>query len=320
MNVLTVCLSINNNPKENIMKKIILYFALGLATLLSCSKEDDLKPSGARDDYFTISPDAKDEESVLRRTFYETNKIHLLFNDTLRHEQRGTYADGTPYWFTETLDLGYGIDSYDQTERTFTFLKDMDAKKAAVQLVENYVLNHLGESLLPYSCFLVETIEEYVFDDDLYDYIWKPNSTIQGLRCLALATGDVRGMSETEMQRQAAKLCCAVVNSIFNELANNYDDKTFDEFYSFSSTNYGRYFYSEPSEKEMYEKGFLTYEYDDYYGDYSWPYKKDDRSSFLQAIFYQDETEFKEKFADYPVILQKYDVLKKIVMDQGYKF
>ncbi|MDE7074137.1 MAG: hypothetical protein K2O69_03685, partial [Odoribacter sp.] len=88
------------------MKKIYIAL-LFLAGLSACTKEDDLTPSGARDDYFTVSPDATDPESVLRREFYNSTGVHLLFNDTIRHEQDGTYADGTPYYVTETIDLGY---------------------------------------------------------------------------------------------------------------------------------------------------------------------------------------------------------------------
>ena len=88
------------------MKKIYYIILLCLLTVtFSCNKEDDLEPTDMRYDYFTVSPDANDEESLLRRKFYEDHNIHLLFNDTLRHEQRGTYADGKPHWFTEQLAL-----------------------------------------------------------------------------------------------------------------------------------------------------------------------------------------------------------------------
>ena len=106
------------------MKKIYYIILLSLLTVtFSCSKEDDLEPTDMRYDYFTVSPDANDEESILRRKFYEDHNIHLLFNDTLRHEQRGTYADGTPHWFTELLDLSYDITTT-KNETRFTYIRD----------------------------------------------------------------------------------------------------------------------------------------------------------------------------------------------------
>lgn len=101
---------------ENHMKLLIINqiqdeqnisFSHPLPTFGILPKRRCIKTNGERDDYFSVPENANDPESVIRRKFYTDHGVHVLFNDTLRHEQRGTYADGTPYWFTETVDLSY---------------------------------------------------------------------------------------------------------------------------------------------------------------------------------------------------------------------
>ena len=45
-----------------------------------------------------------------------------------------------------------------------------------------------------------------------------------------------------------------------------------------------------------------------------------DLSTYLQAIFYNTEENFKAMYAAYPVILEKYDALKGIIEELGFKF
>ena len=106
-----------------------IYYFLFLSLLLgACTKEDALEPTGANDDYFTVPATATDPESVMRREFYEETGVHLLFNDTLRHEQRGTFEDGNPRWYTETIDLGYSMTSHDDAPE-LTYLQTGQEKE-----------------------------------------------------------------------------------------------------------------------------------------------------------------------------------------------
>ena len=143
-----------------------IYYFLFLSLLLgACTKEDALEPTGANDDYFTVPATATDPESVMRREFYEETGVHLLFNDTLRHEQRGTFEDGNPRWYTETVDLGYSMTSFDDAP-ALTYLQTKQEKEKAVEFVSKYILPHLGQAVRPYSFLMVNTI--YGRDPDTY--------------------------------------------------------------------------------------------------------------------------------------------------------
>lgn len=145
------------------MKLTIYYtfFFLLACGLNSCGEEDILTAEeDDRSSYFMPSPDATDEESVLRRNFYEEEHSYLLFNDTLRHEPLGIDFNGNMQYFTEVLDLSYnvGATSTPTVQYSYTYLSTLTEKQAAVDFMKAHVLNHLNESLRPYSWFLVREI------------------------------------------------------------------------------------------------------------------------------------------------------------------
>lgn len=45
----------------------------------------------------------------------------------------------------------------------------------------------------------------------------------------------------------------------------------------------------------------------------------DDRDKYLEAILERKEKEFKQKYADYDVILRKLELLKQAIVDLGFK-
>ena len=74
----------------------ILYISvLFLTGMTACAKEDTLTPEvDTNIDCFAPAADAMDEESVLRRTFFEQENCYLLFSDTLRREELGKDSNG----------------------------------------------------------------------------------------------------------------------------------------------------------------------------------------------------------------------------------
>ena len=173
--------------------KMIYWIWLGAMMLASCDKEDDLTPSGEREDYFSVSASDTigDPEAALRYRFYSCNKVHLLFNDTLQHEQRGTYADGTPYWFTEVIDLPYTIESTGSGLR-FLYLTDLEDQKKGAEFVEKYILPHVSGEMRPYSVFLVEKLEQKK------ESKWKIIDYYAGRRCLAVNVASILEMDDEE--------------------------------------------------------------------------------------------------------------------------
>ena len=89
----------------------ILYISvLFLTGMTACAKEDTLTPEvDTNIDCFAPAADAMDEESVLRRTFFEQENCYLLFSDTLRREELGKDSNGDMQYFIELLDVNYSV-------------------------------------------------------------------------------------------------------------------------------------------------------------------------------------------------------------------
>lgn len=300
------------------MNRIYTFFICCMIALLAtaCSKENDLTPSGENEDYFTVSPDAADIVSVTRREFHDRNGVHLLFTDTLRHEQRGTYNDGTPFWFTEMIDLGYAVTGSSTTIYRLDYLTDQTAREAAAAFIETRVLPHLTNDFRPYSVLLL---------DQLYTYnssrkTWILVNFCDNFRCLVISTGAVIGYTEEEQKA----FCQAMFLSIATSKISGLSTSELSEFYAFCEDYYG-YDYDECdlpagmdadniTQEDLYTLGFLNKV------SYYFSYATSDRDSYVKAIFNTGEEEFRATYAAYPVILLKYDIMKQIIRDMGFKF
>lgn len=296
------------------MKKLI-WILLGALAWVSCEKEDDLIPSKQRDDYFSVSASdtVNNPEAALRYHFYEKNKMHLLFNDTLRHENRGTYNDGTPYWFTEVIDLGYSIES-EGADFQFEYLTDLDEQKKGVEFAEKYILPHLSGKMRPYSLLLLKNLEEY----DDYEEEFVESYAYTGMRCMALNVGSVL---ELEDEEDIAECSADIFYNMVSAKIKSWDKEAMEDFYFFCDEyyyeDYDVFFDSskKPEIEILWEYGFLD-------GKKKWFYKKsEDLDSYLKALFYWEEDEtIEEYYAGYDIVLKKFSILKNLIESNGYKF
>jgi hypothetical protein len=296
-----------------------IFFFLALFTI-SCAKEDSLKPTQIDEDYFTVSPDATDPISVLRRKFHEDHNIHLLFTDTLRHEQRGIYADGTPFWFTETIDLNYIIPVNTQEDYRLTYLETQTNREKSVEFVETYILPHLGGSLIPYSILLLQQLYTY---DDYYDEL-EQLDYCNSFRSLAVSTGEIIEMADEEK----AAFCTPMFKDI---IKNKLTASMLEPFYTFCEEFYGEYFEDlakegklpsdmDPKNMTLENVRTLGFLREAYSGAKYFRSNDYDRDDYINVIFNLSESEFMEQYDNYPVIIQKYNILKQIITDLGFKF
>ena len=91
----------------------ITWLILCVGVCIGCSDKEEVVPSDLKDNYFAVPDDATDPESLLRKSFKQETGIHLLFNDTLRCELRGTDRYGEKSYLVETVNY-----SYDQCNQT----------------------------------------------------------------------------------------------------------------------------------------------------------------------------------------------------------
>ena len=301
---------------------VVIFILLGVA----CQKEGNLTPGEDVVNYFEVSDEATDEESVLRRDFQKETGSYLLFNDTLRKEFVGRDEDGFPIYSFEQIDLGYGILSSSMDKFAFRYLEEMETKRASVNFIKERLLVLMDKSLVPYSFLLVDEILKYKFlqeggnvNEGFYGK-GVPINYYYGTRCFAISMGDIL---EADDEEREIFLKTMIVEMINNMLAAR--QSVMADFYALSEAYYGvsgyAYYDFDLYIYDLRELGFITgrFEYDEYDDDYYMrcPSKEEDVASFLEVIF-GDEEIFLEENADYQLVIEKYNLLKIVITNLGF--
>lgn len=294
-----------------------LALAVMTTVVCSCSDEESLtadfkNPSSN----FLPAADDQSEEAQLRRQFKSDTDTYLLFNDTLQHQLLGTDINGTPRYFTETIDLNYtvGQTSSGQMYYTYSYLKTIEQKRVMTDFLKAYLLPHLTKSLKPFSWFVCDNINFYA--DSYQATVSHPYSSCNQ-RCVAIAGNYLVKQERTEDQK--LKYAQRILNGIIGQLAVN-KSEAFTEFYKFNAAYYGadytRFGYEgRPSTDELLKIGFLSST-----GISGFPSMSTDLSSYALLVIQYSDAELATKYAAYPIVLQKAAIVRKVLTDLGYVF
>lgn len=309
------------------MKKIFAIAAIA-ATMASCGGEDDITPRDPEECYFENTYGSSDADLQLQNDFFNRNKIYVLFNDTLRKNLVGIDDNGNPYYDIRLVDLGYGmnVNMNENTEEIgFEYLTSDADKQQGVKFLDEMILPSLGTPLRPFSFLLVEKINHSTL---VYGTMRPDNPApviYSGWRCSAVAVPGIGAMTDDEK----AAMKRSILQSIVVKAIANLDQSIFDKFYSYCDPYYGKYAMRDEAEAfialhpTMYDVGFLSaYSYGNPNGFYIYNFKAKnyDLDDYTNALFTMTEAEFRTTYADYPIVLKKYEILKKIVEDLGVVF
>ncbi len=301
------------------MRHITNYIA-GLVSLVApmfcaCSDDEVLTPDPAYPNFFEVDASDNSPEAKLRRDFKERTGIYLLFNDHL-----ATYVDADGVEKVEMVDFDWDLTSHFEQYYRFSYLEDQSEKEAATAMIEKYFLPYIdvpGSRFRPYSILIPATIEVDRYNDD----DWRSKDYLSCWRCFAVNASRWNGISDDDAKTLGFSLVRSLVDDNLSSSSSDLDD-----FYAVSYEYYDSY----PAEAFpgwmdyqdvtlVYEAGFLTY-YPDFDGDPdydSFPFESTDYRLFKDAIFNEDEAEFREKWSDYPKIIEKYEILKRIIENLG---
>ena len=300
------------------MKTIRLFFSLVLmaAAFIGCGKEDALD-ADFKNPSANFMPDENDqsEEAQLRRQFFNETGSYLLFNDTIQRQYLGTDINGNDRYFIETVDLTYSVGQSGTMNSyySYTLLQTLEQKQLVTEFVRTYILNHLTGKLRPYSWFLCNVISSY---KDSYSTPSKPYSA-SNQRCIVVAGNFLIQRDRTDAQK--LQYAQRVLNGVVGQLVVN-NSSAFSEFYKYSanyySADYSRFGYDgRPSQTELYSMGFLSST-----GTFAFPSMSTDLSVYaLMVIQYTDE-QLQQQYGDYPIILEKAAVVRRVMQELGYVF
>lgn len=291
------------------MKKYILIILLG--GLISCQKEE-LSPSRATNP-FAPNPEATDETSLLRQEFLDATGCFLLFNDTLRHEYQGTDVYGVPYYDTETIDLAWNLDGITTyTYYTFRYLETIEQQRDAMNFLQSYLLPYM-ENIMPYSILAVNGIDQYDTAYGTPQYESSP-LTASNSSCLAINLNQLWSIEDKESYAQS--ICIEIIFANWGGTPPYYEGSSAAEFFE---TNRWQYGYP----KMYYLYGDMTLEDLGFIEDTNetlLPTAKEDAVAYIKACLSMTEEAFYEKYAAYPVILEKYEIVKPLVDETGIQF
>lgn len=296
--------------------------AVAAASLMAaCEKEDDVTPN-IKDTSFYFAPNdtCTDEESEIRRQFFNDHGSYLLFNDTIQHYFVSVDINGDSAYFTEKLDLAYKIGGAVSTSYYyFTLMKNLERKKAAVEFVEDNILYHFTNALQPFSWLLVNKIY-------YYNGVNTTNPVAaSGERAMVLA---MQNLARIKTETQKTNFIQQILVAIVDKIVVDYSTK-FNSFSSVSSSLYSKYFsgYDDATKQECLDylltKGFLSRGDDPSWGTQKngyYPSSSTDLSDFAQLVVINDMETIESDYAKYPIVIQKAKTMVECLESVGYVF
>lgn len=288
----------------------------------ACSDEENLTPSHADDDLFSVPESAIDPVSELRREFHKETGIHLLFTEELNPTVTGTDKDGSPILRENKVDFKWNYNTYnDYLEYEAEYITDIDAMRKAADEFKKAVLPHIeGSSIAPYSVLLVNDLVSRTqsWKDMVLTY------TMACWRCLAVNVGGwVEAETDDDVATWTFGVCKSLVSAKFNSSsaeAKAWMDLSYDGGSGEDIVDYVDDWDGDIT--KVYELGFMSY-IKDWRGrlDYDYlPYASNDFTAYFNAVFERSQEDFEAEFGQYAKIMEKYNLMKSLILQTGYKF
>ncbi len=283
--------------------------------IISCS-EDGVTPH-LKDTTQAFLPAADDnsEEAQMRREFYQGYGSFLLFNDTLQHEALGKDVNGDMHYFTEVLDLNYQVGMSTESNEKFNFIvmTDLDQKRIAVQYIKDYLLVHLTGKLKPYSWLLVDKIQRDFLGSISYPY------AATGQRSVTVACNLLPRLTDA----QKAQYTTQVMNTIIAKLVTD-NASAFEEFFHVSLAYYDGEFPVPSTNAEntalLNQVGFISRGTDEFKQESNglYPNQEQDIKAYARLVVANSAETLQSKYTDYPLVLEKIDLMRETLKSLGY--
>lgn len=297
-----------------------LVMTLSISFCSSCSDDSEkLTPGETMTNFFAPDPTDKSTTAELRRSFFNETGIYLLFSDVL-----ATYTDDFGIERTEKLDFRWGFNTHSIFSYNFQELAESDQNHIVDQVKKYFIpyVNIKGGTLKPYSILLVSNLNSN--QSDTYDDPF-PVDYMINWQCMALNADSWMDLDDEESRAMGKEILRQLISTKVSTSTPELEP-FFDISYQFYDDYYVADSYPEWMDDQdvtlVYDSGFLRY-YADLWGDVdydSFPSEKNDLNDYLAALFDEEEADFKEKWGDYPRIMQKYDLLKECIESMGVDF
>lgn len=286
----------------NVMSRYLLILMV-MVSFLACSEEEWPDNSQPEQNFFGVPEEATGEEAEMRRAFFDNTGIYLLFTDTLGVIENVSMS-GEVVEEYKLLDLLYtmGPASTAPDSLEFIYYNSLQAKREAVNFLQNEVLPDVSELFYPFSILLLEQVVHF----ENFVGLWYNRYEVvvfSGLQGAAMGLRNVAELSEDEkLELKNEVIKGLVINNI-----TKIPDEEFVTFYSFSEGYYDTYSWNLPS--PVYLSGFLE--------SVSFYTHDDDKLAYVEKIYELSEDEFRETYADYQIVINKMEEMVRILQKYG---
>lgn len=295
-----------------------------------CSKNDDDVFATDVDINWYEVPDLPGEFNEIRYEIYTQSDITVIVEDTLGQIPIGVDAYGNPIIHTEVFDVGYKVTGDNAINFKIVESVDTAAMIKAMQVIEKHVLPYFPKEVgcKPHVIFLLDSV-----------YYVQPNSSKMGDQILystclgGIPIGYVDRLKDTDIDDEQWLYWAARILSI--KTGEWIQERCLDDFQQFV----------DKTPKYGWQNSLSYYNYDDvagktdcrvatflkwgqYYHDIEYqpeiwrekgPTQLEDLQEYITYIYlYRGrENEFEEKYKDYPLIIEKYRLVQKM-MDEYF--
>ena len=276
-------------------------FSIACVSVACGGEEEDTTPSYADINGFAPADDDNSPTAQLRRDFYNQTGSYLLFKDTLITHT----SDGR----SELLDITYfimgSIDWQSDYEYTYEYIEDIEQQRKAAEYVQKYLIKRLGKNT-PYSFFLVNDLH--------YDYHGRlrQRDKVLGLRSYIISMGGGEAYEDPETY-----FGDMIVDIVKNSIS-RVPEEVMNQFYAFSKDYYGNDVEGSLTDQEVWDLGMFYYIEDDRWGNYFY-YESTDLYLWLEAVLTMSPSEFEAEYGSSSVMMEKYTLLREIILNQGFE-
>jgi hypothetical protein len=306
------------NLKMNAMLKNLLYGILLFGALFSCSTGDDDDVFATEDmiDWYEVK-DKPGKVNQLLYDIYKNDKLTIFINDTISREETVDHF-GNPLVNLELFDIGYYVFSTD-SRVSIQVSSDSTAMLKALKAIREKVIPYLPErgDCRPHSILLLDSISR-LYDFTKGKFLWAEipmyQKSIKGI-----SVGRVKQlpeMDDEEIDIWARRILGGKSASWIKENCEEYEEfeKKTNEGRSSGSYYNINVNYTTKDVPETY--GFLEwYCKFDSEKKYKTPSLEDDMVEYIAYVYaYRGREEaFKEKYAEYNKVLEKFIMMKAMV-------
>lgn len=301
---------------------------LGIALLLgACRDEDEIGPIQGEKDWFILE-DSDDPIDHQRFNIYKEFGIPVYYNDTIGSESRLSVS-GDPYTYYECLKVFYNPGGAPITNGRYTLLKDKNDTKAVLDYLETELLPMIPENFYIPSILLADTL---VIGADSLAY--KGFNTVVCARVKEFADMDDENKKWWRGGVISSMIATGLIENEAEWMEENFFGKSqavnpeSDRVYS-SSSNWMVYQALSGTTIPSTEQclgvlGFLNHKWrPSYVGQQERmayvPTRETDVKQFCEAVFALSETEFTERWGEYPVVMAKYEAMKSKLAEYGFE-